>query len=177
MNKIQIKEMHDIIVQMNNNTSGKKSYYVKDGYAYFTPEGHKGYAVSYESLKQAVEDTPQSTNNTMMLDTFEGIRKINKLQISANELLKITRSHKKQMQAKKPFIIDYCGKLHGFNPVYIIDVLKLHGTKAEIFLTDEKYPKLYVTSELGKSIILPILLKSNIDYTDYTETAYVKAVI
>lgn len=177
MNKIQIKEMHDIIVQMNNNARGKNTYCVKDGYAYFTPEGHKAYAISCESLKQAVGDIPQSTNNTMMLNTFEGIRKINKLQVSANELLKLARSHKKQMQTGKPFIIDYCGKLHGFNPIYIIDMLKLHGTKAEIFLTDEKYPKLYVTSALGKSMILPVCLKPNIDYTDYTETVYVKAVM
>lgn len=55
MNKTQIKELCGAIAQMNTKDQIKSSFTIKENFAYFTLEGHKGYKINVNVLSEAVE--------------------------------------------------------------------------------------------------------------------------
>lgn len=85
------------------------------------------------------------------------------------DYLLIARQHKKE-NSKTPFIFEYHEKNYGFQSRYIIDALKALGTKSKTYITNEKYSKLYIESEIGAITILPMRLNVNSTIkADYAE--------
>lgn len=186
MNKTQIKELHGAIAQMNTNDRAKSGFTIKENFAYFTPEGYKGYKININVLSEAVEQLPFSNCSRPDIrsipDVFNAIMKcgINQINISQSDLLQLARQHKK-VDPKTPFIFEYHGKNYGFQSKYIIDALKTLGTKSKIYISNESfdyYPKshinnlvkLYIESEIGAIVILPMRLNANSTIkADYTE--------
>lgn len=172
MNKTQIKELCRAIAQMNAKDQIKSNFTIKDNFAYFTPEGHRGYKINVNVLSEAVEKIPQSNYSHLVPDVFDTIMTcgINQININQSDLLQLARQHKKE-NSKTPFIFEYHGKNYGFQSKYIIDALKTLGTKSKIYITNEKYSKLYIESEeIGAITILPMRLNVNSTIkADYTE--------
>lgn len=172
MNKTQIKELQGAIVQMNATDRTKSTFTIKDNFAYFTPEGHKGYKINVNVLSETVEEIPKNNYSYSISDIFNAIAiyGINQININQSDLLQLARRHKKE-NSKTPFIFEYHGKNYGFQSKYIIDALKTLGTKSKIYITNEKYSKLYIESEeIGAITILPMRLNVNSTIkADYTE--------
>lgn len=171
MNKTQIKELCGAIVQMNTKDQIKSSFTIKENFAYFTPEGHKGYKINVNVLSEVVEEIPQSNYSQTISDVFNTIATygINQININQSDLLQLARQHKKE-NSKTPFIFEYHGKNYGFQSRYIIDALKTLGAKSRIYISNEKYSKLYIESEMGAIVILPMRLNANSTIkADYTE--------
>lgn len=171
MNKTQIKELHGAIAQMSATDKTKDTFTIKDNFAYFTPEGHRGYKINVNVLSEAVEELPKSNYSRLISDIFNAIATygINQININQSDLLQLARQHKKE-NSKTPFIFEYHGKNYGFQSRYIIDALKTLGTKSKTYITNEKYSKLYIESEIGAIIILPMRLNVNSTIkADYTE--------
>lgn len=172
MNKTQIKELQGAIAQMSTNDRAKSGFTIKENFAYFTPEGHRGYKINVNVLLEAVEEIPQSNYSRLIPDVFDTIMTcgINQININQSDLLQLARQHKKE-NSKTPFIFEYHGKNYGFQSKYIIDALKTLGTKSKIYITNEKYSKLYIESEeIGAITILPMRLNVNSTIkADYTE--------
>ena len=171
MNKTQIKELHGAIAQMSATDKTKDTFTIKDNFAYFTPEGNRAYKINVNVLSEAVEEFPQSNYNHLISDVFNAIATygINQININQSDLLQLARQHKKE-NSKTPFIFEYHGKNYGFQSRYIIDALKTLGAKSKIYITNEKYSKLYIESEIGAIVILPMRLNVNSTIkADYTE--------
>lgn len=172
MNKTQIKELCGAIAQMNATDKTKDTFTIKDNFAYFTPEGHKGYKINVNVLSETVEEILKSNYSHSISDIFNAIATygINQINTNQSDLLQLARQHKKE-NSKTPFIFEYHGKNYGFQSKYIIDALKTLGTKSKIYITNEKYSKLYIESEeIGAIIILPMRLNINSTIkADYTE--------
>lgn len=171
MNKTQIKELHGAIAQMSATDKTKDTFTIEENFAYFTPEGHRAYKINVNVLSEAVEEIPQSNYSRSISDVFDTIMTcgINQININQSDLLQLARQHKKK-NSKIPFIFEYHGKKYGFQSRYIIDALKTLGTKSKTYITNEKYSKLYIESEIGAIIILPMRLNINstikVDYTE-----------
>lgn len=171
MNKTQIKELQGAIAQMSATDKTKDTFTIKDNFAYFTPEGHKGYKMNVNVLSETVEEFPKSNYSRSIPDVFEAIATcgINQININQSDLLQLARQHKKE-NSKTPFIFEYHGKNYGFQSRYIIDALKTLGAKSKIYISNEKYSKLYIESEIGAIVILPMRLNVNSTIkADYTE--------
>lgn len=172
MNKTQIKELCRAIAQMSATDKTKDTFTIKDNFAYFTPEGHKGYKINVNVLSETVEEIPKNNYSHSISDIFNAIATygINQININQSDLLQLARHHKKE-NSKTPFIFEYHGKNYGFQSKYIIDALKTLGTKSKIYITNEKYSKLYIESEeIGAITILPMRLNVNSTIkADYTE--------
>nr|DAE59784.1 MAG TPA: hypothetical protein [Caudoviricetes sp.] len=172
MNKTQIKELQGAIVQMNATDRTKSTFTIEDNFVYFTPEGHRGYKINVNILSEAVEEIPKSNYSRTIPDIFNAMATygINQINIKQSDLLQLARQHKKE-NSKTPFIFEYHEKNYGFQSKYIIDALKTLGTKSKTYISnEEKDSKLYIESEIGVIIILPMRL--NINGTlkaDYTE--------
>ena len=171
MNKTQIKELQFTIAQMSATDKTKDTFTIKDNFAYFTPEGHRVYKININVLSETVEEIPKSNYSRSIPDVFEAITTcgINLININQSDLLQLARQHKKE-NSKTPFIFEYHGEKYGFQSRYIIDVLKTLGTKSKIYISNEKYAKLYIESEIGAITILPMRLNANSTIkADYTE--------
>ena len=171
MNKTQIKEFYGAIAQMSAIDKTKDTFTIKDNFAYFTPEGHKGYKINVNVLSEAVEEIPQSNYNCLIPDVFNTTATygINQININQSDLLQLARQHKKE-NSKTPFIFEYHEEKYGFQSRYIIDALKTLGAKSKIYISNEKYSKLYIESEIGAIIILPMRLNvNNTIKADYAE--------
>lgn len=171
MNKIQIKELQGAIAQINTNDQAKSTFTIEDNFAYFTPEGHRAYKISVNVLSETVEEIPKNNYSRTIPNTFNAIATygINQININQSDLLQLARQHKKK-NSKTPFIFEYHGKNYGFQSRYIIDALKTLGTKSKISISNEKYAKLYIESEIGTIIILPVRLNEYRRYeANYTE--------
>lgn len=97
MNKTQIKELCRAIAQMNAKDQIKSNFTIKDNFAYFTPEGHRGYKINVNVLSEAVEKIPQSNYSHLVPDVFNTIAfyGINQININQSDLLQLARQHKK----------------------------------------------------------------------------------
>lgn len=171
MNKTQIKELQGAIAQTNTNDQAKSTFTIEDNFAYFTPEGHKGYKINVNVLSEIVEEIPKSNYNRLIPDIFNTTATygINQININQSDLLQLARQHKRE-NSKTPFIFEYHGEKYGFQSRYIIDALKALGTKSKTYITNEKYSKLYIESEIGAIVILPMRLNVNSTIkADYTE--------
>lgn len=171
MNKTQIKELQRAIAQMNATDKTKSTFTIEDNFVYFTPEGHRAYKINVNVLSETVEEIPKSNYSRLISDVFNTIATygINQININQSDLLQLARQHKKE-NSKTPFIFEYHGKNYGFQSRYIIDALKTLGTKSRIYISNEKYSKLYIESEIGAIIILPMRLNANSTIkADYTE--------
>lgn len=171
MNKTQIKELQGAITQMNTNDWAKSTFTIEDNFAYFTPEGHRAYKISVNVLSEAVEEFPKSNYSRTIPDTFNTTATygINQININQSDLLQLARQHKRE-NLKTPFIFEYHGGKYGFQSRYIIDTLKALGTKSKTYITNEKYSKLYIESEIGAIVILPMRLNVNSTIkADYAE--------
>ena len=167
MNKTQIKELQGAIAQMSATDKIKDTFTIKDNFAYFTPEGHKGYKINVNVLSETVEEISKSNYSRLIPDVFNttATYRMNLININQSDLLQLARQHKRE-NSKTPFIFEYHGKNYG----YIIDALKTLGTKSKTYITNEKYSKLYIESEIGAIVILPMRLNVNSTIkADYTE--------
>lgn len=171
MNKTQIKEFYRAIAQMSATDKTKDTFTIKDNFTYFTPEGHRAYKININVLSETVEEIPKSNYSHLIPDVFDTIATygINQININQSDLLQLARQHKKE-NSKTSFIFEYHGKNYGFQSKYIIDALKTLGTKSKIYISNEKYSKLYIESEIGAITILPMRLNANSTIkADYTE--------
>lgn len=93
MNKTQIKELQGAIAQMSTNDRAKSGFTIKENFAYFTPEGHRGYKINVNVLLEAVEEIPQSNYSRLIPDVFDTIMTcgINQININQSDLLKFAR--------------------------------------------------------------------------------------
>lgn len=118
MNKTQIKELQGAIAQMSATDKTKDAFTIKDNFAYFTPEGHKGYKINVNVLSEIVEEIPKSNYNRLIPDIFNTTATygINQININQSDLLQLARQHKRE-NSKTPFIFEY----HGENTVFSLD--------------------------------------------------------
>lgn len=171
MNKTQIKELQRAIAQMNATDKTKSTFTIEDNFVYFTPEGHRAYKINVNVLSETVEEIPKSNYSHLIPDVFDTIAtcEINLININQSNLLQLARQHKRE-NSKTPFIFEYHGEKYGFQSRYIIDALKALGTKSKTYITNEKYSKLYIESEIGAIVILPMRLNVNSTIkADYAE--------
>lgn len=122
-------------------------------------------------MSETVEEISKNNYSRTIPDTFNAIATygINQININKSDLLQLARQHKKE-NSKTPFIFEYHEKNYGFQSRYIIDALKALGTKSKTYITNEKYSKLYIESEIGAITILPMRLNVNSTIkADYTE--------
>lgn len=171
MNKTQIKELQSAIAQMNATDRTKSTFTIENNFAYFTPESHRAYKISVNVLSETVEEIPKNNYSRIVPDVFNAIATygINQININQSDLLQLARQHKKE-NSKTPFIFEYHEKNYGFQSRCIIDALKTLGTKSKTYISNERYSKLYIESEIGAIVILPMRLNVNSTIkADYTE--------
>ena len=106
MNKTQIKELQGAIAQMSATDKIKDTFTIKDNFAYFTPEGHKGYKINVNVLSEIVEEIPKSNYSRLISDVFNTIATygINQININQSDLLQLARQHKKENSKNTVYI-------------------------------------------------------------------------
>ena len=52
--------------------------------------------------------------------------------------------------------IKFKDKIHGYRIGLLINMLKIMGNKAEIYIEDGRFGNMYVVSDIGKAVLLPV---------------------
>lgn len=185
MNKTQLKAIAGIINQTNSQDRTQNMFTIENGNAIFTPDGIVGYEIPMSILYQAEEEygitIPDATGIQMVSKLFDEINQKNYLNtnLNAKEFLAELKENYKEIkksyrQAKGknlspksyPYKIQFNGAIHGYKTSLLIDVLTVLGNKAEIYIEDDKYGKMCVVSDIGRSIIQCVMIP---DYANKIE--------
>ena len=168
MTKTQIKALSDAIVQTNANEKTRNTFTVECGNAYFTPDGYIGYEIPMEILCQVEElheiTIPEASGSTTVSNTFAetGWKDYQKTYLNAKEFLAELKAFYKE--AKKTLLapetavykIKFMDEIHGFRIGLMINMLTVMGNNAEIYIGDGRFGNMYVVSDIGKAVLLPV---------------------
>ena len=170
MTKTQIKSLSDAITQTNANEKTRNTFTVQCDNAYFTPDGYIGYEIPMEILYQAEEahgiTIPEASGSTTVSNTFSETswNDYQKTHLNAKEFLAELKAFYKEI--KKTLLtpetavykIKFKDKIHGYRIGLMINMLTVMGNNAEIYIEDERFGNMYVVSDIGKAVLLPVTL-------------------
>ena len=168
MTKTQIKSLSDAIIQTNANEKTRNTFTIQCDNAYFTPDGYIGYEIPMEILYQAEETCgitiPEASGSTTVSDIFSETswKDYRKTYLNAKEFLAELKAFYKE--TKKTLLtpetavykIKFKDKIHGYRIGLMINILTVMGNKAEIYIGDGRFSNMYVVSDIGKAVLLPV---------------------
>lgn len=179
MNKTQLKAIAGIINQTSSNDRTRNMFTIENGNGIFTPDGIVGYEIPMSILYQAEEEygitIPDATGSQMVSKLFNEINQKNYLNtnLNAKEFLAELKENYKEIkklyrQAKgndlspksHPYKIRFNGAIHAYKTSLLIDVLTVLGSKAEIYIDDNKYGNMCIVSDIGRAIICCVMIHS-----------------
>lgn len=184
MNKTQLKAIAGIMNQTNSHDRTRNIFTIENGNAIFTPDGIVGYEIPMSILYQAEEEygitIPDATGSQMVSKLFDEINQNNYLNTNLNakeflaelkenykEIKKSYRQAGNNLSPKNyPYKIRFKETIHGYKTSLLIDVLTVLGYKSEIYIEDDKYGKMCVVSDIGRAIILCVMIS---DYANKIE--------
>ena len=173
MTKTQIKSLSDAITQTNANEKTRNTFTVQCDNAYFTPNGYIGYEIPMEILYQAEEThgitIPEASGSTTVSNTFSETswKDYQKTHLNAKEFLAELKAFYKEV--KKTLLtpetavykIKFMDEIHGFRIGLMINMLTVMGNNAEIYIGDGRFDNMYVVSDIGKAVLLPVRLPND----------------
>lgn len=174
MTKTQIISIAKIINKTNSNDSTRKTFTVKNGDAYFTPDGYIGYKIPMDILYEVEEKCdmtiPETSGSNVVYNTFTEISYKDYLNTNLNakellaELKAICRDRKKtdEEYLSSPYIINFNGENHKFQIGLVVEILEVLGNQSEIYLSDERLGKLDIVSNTGEAILLPMRMHEEV---------------
>ena len=174
MTKTQIISIATIISKTNSNDNTRKTFTVKNGDAYFTPDGYVGYKIPIDMLYEVEEKCeikiPEASESNVISNTFNEMCYKDYLNTYLNakeflaELKAICRDRKKtdEEYLSSPYIINFNGENHKFQIGLIIEALEILGNQSEIYLSNERLGKLDIVSDTGEAILLPMRMKEEV---------------
>ena len=170
MTKVQIKVLSDAITQTNANEKTRDTFTVECGNAYFTPDGYIGYEIPMEIIYQA-EDThgitiPEASGSTTVSNIFSETswKDYKKTYLNAKEFLAELKAFYKELKKTlltpetSVYKIKFMDEIHGFRIGLLINMLTVMGNNAEIYIGDGRFGNMYVVSDIGKAVLLPVRL-------------------
>ena len=170
MTKTQIKSLSDAITQTNANEKTRNTFTVQCDNAYFTPDGYIGYEIPMKILYQAEEahgiTIPEASGSTIVSDIFRW-KDYQKTYLNAKEFLAelkaIYKETKKTLLTPETAVykIKFKDKIHGYRIGLMINMLTVMGNNAEIYIEDGRFGNMYVVSDIGRAVLLPVLLPDN----------------
>ena len=164
MTKTQLKIIARIINQTNANQKTKSMFNVINANAYFTPDGIVGYKLPMDILYDVEEahgiTIPEASGSETIYNAIEraDISICYYTGLNAKEFLAELKAFCKQTDnsSEKPvYKIQLKDRLHAYQAEYIIDALTILGNKAMIYMMDETFGNMYISSEVGTAVILP----------------------
>ena len=170
MTKTQIRALSDAITQTNANEKIRDTVTVECGNAYFTPDGYIGYEIPMEIIYQAEEahgiTIPEVRRSTIVSDIFRW-KVYRKTSLNAKEFLAELKAFYKE--TKKTLLtpetavykIKFMDEIHGFRIGLLINMLTVMGNNAEIYIGDGRFGNMYVVSDIGKAVLLPVRLPND----------------
>ena len=173
MTKTQIKSISDAITQTNANEKTRNTFTVQCDNAYFTPDGYIGYEIPMEIIYQA-EDAhgitiPEASGSTTVSNIFSETswKDYRKTYLNAKEFLAELKAFYKE--TKKTLLtpetavykIKFMDEIHGFRIGLMINMLTVMGNNAEIYIGDGRFDNMYVVSDIGKAVLLPVRLPND----------------
>ena len=173
MTKTQIKSLSDAIIQTNANEKTRNTFTVQCDNAYFTPDGYIGYEIPMEIIYQA-EDAhgitiPEASGSTTVSNIFSETswKDYRKTYLNAKEFLAELKAFYKE--TKKTLLtpetavykIKFMDEIHGFRIGLMINMLTVMGNNAEIYIGDGRFDNMYVVSDIGKAVLLPVRLPND----------------
>lgn len=173
MTKTQIKSLSDAITQTNANEKTRKTFTIQCDNAYFTPDGYIGYEIPMETLYQAEETygitIPEASGSVTVSNIFSETswKDYQKTYLNAKEFLAELKALYKEV--KKTLLtpetavykIKFKDKIHGYRIGLMINMLTVMGNNAEIYIEDGRFGNMYVVSDIGRAVLLPVLLPDN----------------
>ena len=173
MTKTQIKSLSDAITQTNANEKTRNTFAVQCNNAYFTPDGYIGYEIPMEILYQAEEThgitIPEASGSVTVSNIFSETswKDYQKTYLNAKEFLAELKALYKEV--KKTLLtpetavykIKFKDKIHGYRIGLMINMLTVMGNKAEIYIGDGIFGNMYVVSEIGRAVLLPVVVPDN----------------
>ena len=185
MNKTQLKAIAGIINQTNSNDRTRNVFTIENGNAIFTPDGIVAYEMPMSVLYQAEETygitIPDTSGSRTVSKVFDEINYKNFINtnLNAKEFLAELKENYKEIkklyrQAKgndlspksHSYKIRFNGAIHAYKTSLLIDVLTVLGSKAEIYIDDNKYGNMYIVSDIGRAIICCVMIR---DYSKNIE--------
>ena len=170
MTKTQIKSLSDAITQTNANEKTRNTFTVQCDNAYFTPDGYIGYEIPMKILYQAEEahgiTIPEASGSTIVSDIFRW-KDYRKTYLNAKEFiaeLKVFyKETKKTLLTPETAVykIKFKDKIHGYRIGLMINMLTVMGNNAEIYIEDGRFGNMYIVSDIGRAVLLPVLLPDN----------------
>ena len=167
MTKTQIKSLSDTITQTNANEKTRNTFTVQCDNAYFTPDGYIGYEIPMKILYQAEEahgiTIPEASGSTIVSDIFRW-KDYRKTYLNAKEFLAELKAFYKELKKTlltpetSVYKIKFKDKIHGYRIGLIINMLTVMGNNAKIYIEDGRFGNMYVVSDIGKAILLPVRL-------------------
>ena len=167
MTKTQIKALSDAITQTNTNEKTRDTFTVQCDNAYFTPDGYIGYEIPMKILYQAEEahgiTIPEASGSTIVSDIFRW-KDYRKTYLNAKEFLAELKAFYKELKKTlltsetSVYKIKFMDEIHGFRIGLLINMLTVMGNNAEIYIGDGRFGNMYVVSDIGKAILLPVRL-------------------
>ena len=167
MTKTQIKSLSDTITQTNANEKTRNTFTVQCDNAYFTPDGYIGYEIPMKILYQAEEahgiTIPEASGSTIVSDIFRW-KDYRKTYLNAKEFLAELKAFYKELKKTlltpetSVYKIKFMDEIHGFRIGLLINMLTVMGNNAEIYIGDGRFGNMYVVSDIGKAILLPVRL-------------------
>lgn len=166
--KTQLKAIADAIQQTNANENTRKTFTIQCGNAYFTPDGYIGYEISMEILYQAEETheitIPEASGSATVSNIFSETswRDYQKISLNAKEFLAELKSYYKEVKTKSLspetsfYKIKFKDKIHGYRIALMINMLTVLGNNVEIYIEDGRFGKMYVTSDIGRAVLLAV---------------------
>lgn len=166
--KTQLKAIADAINQTNVNENTRKTFTVQCGNAYFTPDGYIGYEIPMEILYQAEEThgiiIPEASGSATVSNTFSETswKDYQKTSLNTKEFLTELKSYYKEVKTKSLspetafYKIKFKDKIHGYRIGLMINMLTVLGNNAEIYIEDGRFGSMYVTSDMGRAVLLAV---------------------
>lgn len=170
MTKTQIKSLSDAIIQTNANEKTRNTFTVQCDNAYFTPDGYIGYEIPMKTLHQVEEahriTIPEVSGSTTVSNIFSETswKDYQKTHLNAKEFLAELKAFYKEV--KKTLLtpetavykIKFKDKIHGYRIGLMINMLTVMGNNAEIYIGDGRFGNMYVVSDIGRAVLLPVAL-------------------
>ena len=168
MTKTQIKSISDAMTQTNANEKTRNTFTVQCNNAYFTPDGYIGYEILMEVIYQVEEahgiTIPEASGSTTVSNTFSETswKDYQKTYLNAKEFLAELKAFYKEV--KKTLLtpetavykIKFKDKIHGYRIGLMINMLTVMGNNAEIYIEDGRFGNMYIVSEIGSAVLLPV---------------------
>ena len=165
MTKTQINRITNILNAVNK--AEKAIFKISNDTVTMTADGYVGWEFPMEILNQTEAETPAERGSNLIENTLNECANYTDTHINAKEFLaelKAIYKEKKKtdpLYTKTPYIIKYNDEYYGFRISLLIEVFETLGTKSEIFISGNKYKPLYIKSDIGRAVLLPVRVFDN----------------